>query len=136
MIDHSFTYTFDIGWRPVSFKAPTVKSMAQVAEAVCMLHGVPLKDVMGPDRTAPVCRVRFAVIAALRAEKNRHGQQRWSLPAIGRFLGRDHTTILNALRRIETRTGCMAPPKKNREIHSTATARVDGSLGNSISAVS
>ncbi|MFB0491249.1 chromosomal replication initiation ATPase DnaA [Methylobacterium sp. OAE515] len=67
--------------------------IAQVAVAFGLTHA----DVVGPSRTAPVLRARLAAIAAVR-----EAHPDWSLPRLGRaFGGRDHTTMLHALRKIK-----------------------------------
>lgn len=50
------------------------------------------EDVLGPKRRTPIVRARWRVWVRLRA----YG---YSLPGIGRQTGRDHTSILHALRR-------------------------------------
>ena len=55
-------------------------------------HGVTLEQMQGPRRYRPIVRARWALIAALR-------ERGWSLMRIGKFLNRDHTTVLYALRR-------------------------------------
>jgi len=107
-----FSYTFSVGWLPNGSKA-TLKSMDQVAAGVAAMHGFTLAEIKGRCRQKRICQARFAVIAALRAERNRHGEPRWSLPAIGRFLNRDHTTIIHALRRVEAATGVAACARCN-----------------------
>ena len=67
----------------------------QVAEA----RRLPLERVMGRDRHAIVVRARQAAMARLRAE---FGD---SYPKIGRFFGRDHSTVLHAVRAHGAREG-------------------------------
>lgn len=75
--------------------------ISRVAEA----FGLTYADVVGPSRTTPVLRARLAAIAAVR-----EAHPGWSLPRLGRaFGGRDHTTMLHALRKIE-RVGVPQPP--------------------------
>lgn len=67
-----------------------------IIAAVAAGHGLSLRDLTGKSQTRPVVRARFEAIVAVRElypEK--------SLPTLGRlFGGRDHTTILAALRRM------------------------------------
>ena len=53
------------------------------------------KEVRGPNRMAELCEVRHTVAAALR----RAG---WTYQRIGQELDRDHTSIIHAVRRVET----------------------------------
>ena len=73
-------------------------------------HGVTLEQMQGPQRYRPIVRARWALIAALR-------ERGWSLLRIGRFMNRDHTTVLYALRR-----------EAERRISSEELARTAGVL--------
>lgn len=52
------------------------------------------KDLIGRKRKRSVTRARFALYAALR-------QRGWSYPAIGKFIGRDHATIIHGVRKAD-----------------------------------
>jgi chromosomal replication initiation ATPase DnaA len=66
----------------------------QAAEEVAKRHGVRVRDMLGPSRLAHLVRARADLYRVLRAPPFS-----WSLPAIARFAGgRDHTTILSALK--------------------------------------
>lgn len=56
-----------------------------------VIFGFTRAELLGPRGPAPLSRARQWVMAELRAAG-------WSLPRIGRFLGRDHTTVLHGLR--------------------------------------
>lgn len=58
------------------------------------LYGVAVADILSPSRDRRVTNARQAACWLLRG----HGM---SLPAIGRALDRDHTTVLYAVRRID-----------------------------------
>jgi|HubBroStandDraft_1064217.scaffolds.fasta_scaffold308785_2 chromosomal replication initiation ATPase DnaA len=64
----------------------------QAAEEVAQRHGVRLREMLGPSRETHLVRARLDLYRILRAEPFR-----WSLPSIGRFVNRDHTSILYAL---------------------------------------
>ncbi len=66
--------------------------LTRTAEAA----GLSLADLRGPDRSPAVVAVRDDAIWRLR----RLG---WSLPRIGRFIFRHHTTVMEALARRERR---------------------------------
>lgn len=100
MIAAAPTYTMGNTWRiPASIPAPILLTMDSVVNPIAKAHGVSVKALLGPARHKSICEVRFEAMWALRQQRNRHGQPRWSLPQIGRFFNRDHTTVLNALRR-------------------------------------
>jgi chromosomal replication initiator protein len=94
------------------------------------LFGVTVADLTGPRRTPDLVQARFAAAYALR----RHCQD-MPLCAIGRALGgRDHSTIINALRRAEalarndadynaklrTLLGEPSPPEVQRPVEAVA----------------
>jgi chromosomal replication initiation ATPase DnaA len=58
-----------------------------VAQAIAAEHALPVAALLGPSRLMHISHARQALYAALRARG-------LSLPAIGRFMGRDHTTVL------------------------------------------
>ncbi len=61
-------------------------------------HGLTYADLVGPRRFRHIIPARDEAIAAVRALSN--GRESFSLPMVGRiFGGKDHTTILAALRR-------------------------------------
>lgn len=67
-------------------------------------HGVPYADVVGLDTHRAASRVRFEAMYRIRNEIRIAGQPP-SLPQIGRWFSRDHTSVLNALRRHEKLNG-------------------------------
>ncbi|MFN7400330.1 MAG: helix-turn-helix domain-containing protein [Sandaracinobacter sp.] len=67
-----------------------------IASLTAAMAGQPLQDILGPYRAHDCVRARFAAIWVVRQALP------LSLPQIGRaFGGRDHTTIISALRRAE-----------------------------------
>ena len=74
------------------WREPTMK---QVAIYICALHGVSFEDLKSirRHRHVAVARQHFAFLC-----------RKWtarSLPEIGRFIDKDHTTILHGIRKIE-----------------------------------
>ena len=57
-------------------------------------RGIPVSVILGQRRTAPIVSARWEAIARVAIETG------WSLPRIGLVFGRDHTSILNALRKM------------------------------------
>lgn len=85
--------------------------IAQASDATL----TPVQDILGKSRFQPHVRVRFAVCMVAR-ENGR------SLCEIGRILNRDHTTILNAVRRgdeLEARGGEFAALVQNLRLRVT-----------------
>lgn len=60
---------------------------------ICALHSVSEEDLRGPLRRRHLDAARRQCWALLRTLRNSQGQ-RFSYPQIGRWFGRDHTTIL------------------------------------------
>lgn len=72
-------------------------SVRAVVEAVSAITGVPAADIIGPRRTRTQARARQIAIWCAK-----HYCPHLSYPQIGRRMGgRDHTTILHSVRRIE-----------------------------------
>lgn len=80
-------------------------TMRQIAADVAEQHGLTLGDLCGRSRVEFVADVRRMAMLAV------HQQTKFSLPQIGRFFNRDHTTVLYALRRArgETPAGAKSP---------------------------
>lgn len=70
---------------------------ATIQEAVATLLGVPICDLCGQSRRKEICHARH--LAMYLCRKHLHGM---TLREIGEaFGGRDHTTVINAIRLIE-----------------------------------
>ena len=69
----------------------------QIVEQVAWWHGLTTADLYGPSRLTSVIEARFDAIAAV-AINCRRRDERLSVSAIGRIFGRDHSTIISALR--------------------------------------
>lgn len=72
--------------------------VASVADAFAMRPD----QVLSADRHANNVEARWVVALMCRKQHN------MSLPAIGRRLGRDHTTVLHGLRQVEARPDLLA----------------------------
>jgi chromosomal replication initiation ATPase DnaA len=69
-----------------------------IIEMVAAWHGFQVHDILSTNKPTALVEARFDAIAAVRLNCRIMGRQ-MSLPEIGRvFGGRDHTTILHALR--------------------------------------
>lgn len=60
-------------------------------ERASLLSGVPVSVLRGPSRHRGICLVRWAAMVAMRGRG-------MSYPAIGRMLGRDHSTVMSGIR--------------------------------------
>lgn len=82
-------------WKGEVLDAPAAyrPTMRQIATEVAEKHGVRLRDLTGRETGRIYVRARFEAMTRIRDELN------FSLPQIGRFFNRDHTTVINALRR-------------------------------------
>lgn len=70
----------------------------QIAAEIAQRNGLTVDDLKGPSRRREVAWARQEAMAAVYAQCN------VSLPWVGRFFGgRDHTTVLHAIRRVEER---------------------------------
>lgn len=69
--------------------------VAQVVRRIAREHGCTLEDIYGTSRHDSIARARRHAMAVLR------WSTALSLPELGRIFGRDHTTILTAVRKYE-----------------------------------
>ena len=79
--------TFLSIWRG-TVPAPKPK-VAEVITEVAQRHGLTLADLVGPDRSHAVSRIRAEALYEARAITGA------SYPLIGRIARRDHTTVLH-----------------------------------------
>jgi hypothetical protein len=75
--------------------------MRRAAYSVSVETGYTLKELRGSSRSSPLVRARWECFARCRAEG-------YSMPAIGKFFNRDHTTVLHGLRML----GCAPEARK------------------------
>ena len=64
-----------------------------IADQVCKKRGVPIELIRGDGRAKPVCAARHELCYRLYTETG------MSLPQVGRFLSKDHSTVLHSVRR-------------------------------------
>lgn len=74
---------------------PRVKPMGEILKEVCRKYGFSVLDIKSMRRQGPLVRARFEFMWRAKKETKR------SLPEIGRFLGKDHTTVLHGVRRFQ-----------------------------------
>jgi hypothetical protein len=74
-----------------TFTPEPMKTGVEVIEACAKGFGIEMSQLIGPSRKPTLVRVRNLATAVLRARGS-------SLPNIGRFTGREHTTVLHSLR--------------------------------------
>ena len=88
-------------WRTFPPRPPTMRALAQeVAER----HGLTLAAMRGAGPRRSVAWPRQEAMALM------HATGAYSMPQIGRFFGRDHTTVLWAIRRVKERgAGAVQP---------------------------
>ena len=79
----------------VTFKTPHQQTCADHAELLGRQR-LTLPEIRAYDRRPPVVRARDEAMAYLR-------DKGWTYPQIGRFLNRDHSTCVVAVRRFKTR---------------------------------
>lgn len=66
--------------------------LSTMAESFCLIHGLHIGELRGPGRARDVSWPRQQFMAEA------HATGFYSLPRIGNFLNRDHTTILHGIR--------------------------------------
>ena len=84
---------------PVRIPIPAPTRPIDLIQQVACWHGLPVSAVTGPTRGSNrVCAARFDAVVAMRFNCKIAGRQ-ISTTAIGRYLHRDHSSVLHALRR-------------------------------------
>lgn len=81
-------------WIMIPPRPPGKPSMRLIAEAVAVDGGYTLACLRSPDRRRMIAAVRQKAMAAVYASGH------FSLPQVGAFFNRDHTTVLYAVRRV------------------------------------
>lgn len=79
------------------------KTMRTIAEEVAAKHLISVDELRGDCRHKYAAHPRHEAMWAMRQVRCADGSHRYSLPLIGRFFGRDHTTVLAACRAHERR---------------------------------
>ena len=69
------------------------RTLDAIALACSEALGVPLDDLIGPSRKSEICRARFIAM-------KRCYLAGYSLPEIGRYFNRHHTTVLHGIRKL------------------------------------
>jgi chromosomal replication initiation ATPase DnaA len=86
-------------WRGEPDLRPVPVTMRELLAEVAQAHGLSVAELKGRNRTRPVAVARQLFIARA------YATGRYSLPQIGRFLKRHHTTILHGVRAHAAKTG-------------------------------
>lgn len=84
---------------PVSARPdiPTPTAVREVLDAVVEVFGISLADLKGRGKAREYVLARAVAVRLIRDRVWEDGAPRHSLPMIGRYLGRDHSTICHAL---------------------------------------
>lgn len=72
--------------------SPKAKA-AHLVQQVAAKHSVTVDDIMGKSRRRYIVRARQEAMAVIYTEF-----PMWSLPIIGKYFGRDHTTVLHSVK--------------------------------------
>lgn len=70
-------------------------SLEHIVKAVSVAYGIPESRILSRDRTQPTAHARHAFIDLARNLTSH------TLPSLGRWISRDHTSVLNSVRRSE-----------------------------------
>jgi len=76
-----------------------------IAREMAVKHGLEPRVILGRDRDNTTVMARQELAWRLSRIVGADGRRRFSLPQIGRYLDRDHSTILHAIRAHEKRMG-------------------------------
>lgn len=77
-------------------------SPQQVIETASRLFSTPVADLLGKRRMHPLVEYRQVTMAVIKSVCLGHGPDGGiSFPEVGRAMGRDHTTVMHAVQKIE-----------------------------------
>jgi len=68
------------------------RALRQLVADIALIYGISTTDIYSKRRTRKICAARHHVMFEI------SHRTEWSLPQIGRFLDRDHTTVLHGIR--------------------------------------
>lgn len=80
-------------WRGECEAPPSFPRMAQIAQEVAADYGIRVTDMLGQSVEHRFAHPRQDFWWRCRQVKDHRGKQRFSLPQIGRFSHRDHSTV-------------------------------------------
>lgn len=83
-------------------------TMRALAGEVCATHKITLAELTGHSTAQRLVQVRHEFMWKARAMTREDGRPRFSFPQIGRFLGRDHTSVIHGMRRYAERQAAEA----------------------------
>lgn len=83
-------------WKGDFARAPL--NLRSILNATADKHGVLASDILGLARCRKIAHARQEFMWAAYQPMNKDGTHRFSLPKIGGFLGRDHTSVLHGVR--------------------------------------
>lgn len=78
--------------------AQALRPIARIINGVSVASKIPVDDILGPRRTGEIAKARIMAMALCRMHTDA------SLHQIGRVFRRDHTCVLNAVKRVEAIT--------------------------------
>ena len=79
---------------PLQYQTPAREALRAVSTRTC----VPIADILGRNRRPPIAAARHEAVWRVRLATG------WSLPRLGRFFKRDHTTVLHSIREMSKRS--------------------------------
>lgn len=71
--------------------------MASILDDVAARYGVAPKDILGPSRCHELVYARHEAMYLMRETRAPSGFRRFTLPQIGRFMRRDHSTVVSGI---------------------------------------
>lgn len=90
-----FTDAGKVNWdKPISASTLPVSDTRLVTSIVSRMTGVSVEAMRGPRRMANISKARHVACYVAHKVKGR------SLPRVGQYLNRDHTTVLHGVKRI------------------------------------
>jgi hypothetical protein len=87
-------YRFPIGpFLPPAYRETTYQKVKSIVFEHAFKHGLTVEEMMAENRSPERVAIRSELYWRLRKETT------WSLPRLGKYLNRDHTTLLHGINR-------------------------------------
>lgn len=85
-------------WRGETLTSGHATSMREIVRRVAAARGCSVEEILGLSRERVIAWPRQEAMWHCRRVRRADGSHRYSLPQIGAFFGRDHTTVLHGVR--------------------------------------
>lgn len=98
-------------WKGEMLVPSPVTTMADILADVAQRHELTVAELKSPEKTRKVAYARQEAMWIMAKVERKDGVARYSLPMIGAFLNRDHTTVIHGIRAYAARNDLQRPSR-------------------------